>query len=225
MLSLNLKKDQDTKAFAREREAMVDRLRNHYRIRDERVLAAMAAVPRHLFIPEALRGNAYGDHALPIDFGQTISQPYIVARQTELLELATRDRVLEIGAGSGYQTAILSQVAGQVYALERLPDLARRAHRVISDLGIRNATIRCFDGTYGWKEFAPYQGILVAAGTPEIPQPLVDQLDIDGRLVVPVGAEKEQRLIRVAKTEDGIKTEDFGACQFVKLIGKFGWEK
>ncbi len=224
MLSLNLKKDQDTKAFAREREAMVERLRNHYRIRDERVLAAMAAVPRHLFIPEALRGNAYGDHALPIDFGQTISQPYIVARQTELLELATRDRVLEIGAGSGYQTAILSQVAGQVYALERLPDLARRAHRVISDLGIRNATIRCFDGTYGWKEFAPYQGILVAAGTPEIPQPLVDQLDTAGRLVVPVGGEKEQRLIRVTRTEGGIITEDFGACQFVKLIGKFGWE-
>lgn len=187
MLSLNLKRNQDTQAFARERGAMVDRLRTHYRIRDERVLAAMAAVPRHLFVPEALRGNAYGDHALPIDQGQTISQPFIVARETELLELTGRDRVLEIGAGSGYQTAILSQVAGQVYSLERLPELARNAQKVITDLGIRNATIRCFDGTWGWNEFAPFQGILVAAGSPEIPQPLVDQLVAGGRLVIPVG--------------------------------------
>lgn len=185
----------------------------------------MAAVPRHLFVPEALRGNAYGDHALPIDQGQTISQPFIVARETELLELTGRDRVLEIGAGSGYQTAILSQVAGQVYSLERLPELARNAQKVITDLGIRNATIRCFDGTWGWNEFAPFQGILVAAGSPEIPQPLVDQLVAGGRLVIPVGSEKEQRLLRLTRTEEGTKTEDFGACQFVKLIGKFGWEK
>ncbi len=225
ILSLNLKRNQDTQAFARERGAMVDRLRTHYRIRDERVLAAMAAVPRHLFVPEALRGNAYGDHALPINQGQTISQPFIVARETELLELTGRDRVLEIGAGSGYQTAILSQVAGQVYSLERLPELARNAQKVITDLGIRNATIRCFDGTWGWNEFAPFQGILVAAGSPEIPQPLVDQLVAGGRLVIPVGSEKEQRLLRLTRTEEGTKTEDFGACQFVKLIGKFGWEK
>lgn len=225
MLSLNLKRNQDTQAFARERGAMVDRLRTHYRIRDERVLAAMAAVPRHLFVPEALRGNAYGDHALPIDQGQTISQPFIVARETELLELTGRDRVLEIGAGSGYQTAILSQVAGQVYSLERLPELARHAQKVMTDLGIRNATIRCFDGTWGWNEFAPFQGILVAAGSPVIPQPLVDQLVTGGRLVIPVGSEKEQRLLRLTRTEEGTKTEDFGACQFVKLIGKFGWEK
>ncbi|MBK9314739.1 MAG: protein-L-isoaspartate(D-aspartate) O-methyltransferase [Acidobacteria bacterium] len=225
MLSLNLKRNQDTQAFARERGAMVERLRNHYRIRDERVLAAMAAVPRHLFVPEALRGNAYGDHALPIDQGQTISQPFIVARETELLELTSRDRVLEIGAGSGYQTAILSQVAGQVYSLERLPELARNAQKVITDLGIRNATIRCFDGTWGWNEFAPFQGILVAAGSPEIPQPLVDQLVAGGHLVIPVGSEKEQRLLRLTRTEEGTKTEDFGACQFVKLIGRFGWEK
>lgn len=224
-MTLKLDRSHDTLAFAREREAMVERLRKHYRIADERVLAAMSAVPRHLFVPEALRGNAYGDHALPIDFGQTISQPFIVARQTELLELTGHDRALEIGAGSGYQTAILSQVARQVYALERIPELARNSQKTINDLGIRNATIRCFDGTFGWKEFAPFQGILVAAGSPDIPQPLIDQLAPGGRLVIPVGSDSEQRLLRLTRTEDGIETEDFGACQFVRLIGRYAWEK
>lgn len=224
-MTLRLDRSHDTLAFAREREAMVERLRKHYRIADERVLAAMSAVPRHLFVPEALRGNAYGDHALPIDFGQTISQPFIVARQTELLELTGQDRALEIGAGSGYQTAILSQVARQVYALERIPELARSSQKTINDLGIRNATIRCFDGTFGWKEFAPFQGILVAAGSPDIPQPLIDQLAPGGRLVIPVGSDREQRLLRLTRTEDGIEKEDFGACQFVRLIGRYAWEK
>lgn len=215
----------DSPAFARERAEMVEWLRKHHRIRDERVLAAMGKTPRHLFVLDAMRGHAYGDHALPIDFGQTISQPYIVARQTELLEVTKQDRVLEIGAGSGYQTAILAQVAGQVFALERIPELARRAQNLLRELGINNAMIKCFDGTYGWKEFAPYRGILVAAGAPEIPKPLVDQLAIGGHLVVPIGTETDQRLIRVTRTEDGSKSEDFGACQFVKLIGKYGWEQ
>ncbi|HKX32188.1 MAG TPA: protein-L-isoaspartate(D-aspartate) O-methyltransferase [Blastocatellia bacterium] len=215
---------QDTKASAREREELVGRLRRRYQIRNEKVLAAIASVPRHLFVPEALRGHAYGDHALPIDFSQTISQPYIVARQTELLEVGEGSRVLEIGAGSGYQTAILSQVAGQVFALERIPELARAAQRLIRELGIFNATIKCFDGTYGWNEFAPYHGILVAAAAPDVPQPLVNQLTIGGHLVIPVGPEKEQRLIRVTRTKDGIETVDFGGCQFVKLIGRYGWE-
>ncbi len=214
----------DTPAFARERADMVERLRKRYRIRDERVLAAIAKIPRQLFVLEAMRGHSYGDHALPIDFGQTISQPYIVARQTELLEVTKQDRVLEIGAGSGYQTAVLAEVAGQVFALERLPELAKRAQAMLPQLGINNATIRCFDGTYGWSEFAPYKGILVAAASPEIPKPLVEQLAIGGHLVIPIGDEKEQRLIRVTRTEDGSKTEDHGACQFVKLIGKYGWE-
>ncbi|MBL8187665.1 MAG: protein-L-isoaspartate(D-aspartate) O-methyltransferase [Acidobacteria bacterium] len=214
----------DTPAFARERADMVERLRKRYRIRDERVLAAMAKIPRQLFVLEAMRGHSYGDHALPIDFGQTISQPYIVARQTELLEVTKQDRVLEIGAGSGYQTAVLAEVAGQVFALERLPELAKRAQAMLQQLGINNATIRCFDGTYGWSEFAPYKGILVAAASPEIPKPLVEQLAIGGHLVIPIGDENEQRLIRVIRTEDGTKTEDHGACQFVKLIGKYGWE-
>jgi len=215
----------DSPAFARERAAMVERLRKHYRIRDERVLAAMEKIPRHLFVLEVMRAHAYGDHALPIDFGQTISQPFIVARETELLEVTKNDRVLEIGAGSGYQTAVLAEVAGQVFALERLPELARHAQDLLRQIGVNNATVKCFDGTYGWSEFAPYQGILVAAGSPDIPKPLVDQLAIGGHLVIPVGTEKEQRLIRITRNETGYKTEDFGACQFVKLIGKYGWEQ
>ena len=211
--------------YARPRAAMVERLRRHYQIRDERVLAAMNAVPRHLFVPEALRARAYGDHALPIAGGQTISQPYIVARQTELLEVTQRDRVLEIGAGSGYQTAVLARVAGSVLAIERLPELARAAVALLREVGVSNATIKCFDGTVGWSEFAPYRAILVAAASPEIPQPLVNQLAVGGRLVLPVGSEQEQRLVRVTKTETGARTEDFGGCQFVKLIGRHGWEQ
>ena len=225
MFGFNHKNGKDSKAYAREREEMIDRLRNHYHILDERVLTAMSSVPRHFFVPDALRSHAYGDHALPIDHGQTISQPFIVARQTELLEVTRQDRVLEIGAGSGYQTAILAQIAGQVYALERIPELARSAQKLLTELGIYNATIKCFDGTFGWNEFAPYRGILVAAAAPDIPQPLVNQLAIGGYLVIPVGSAKEQRLIRVTRTEDEIKMEDFGGCQFVKLIGRYGWDK
>ncbi|MGH6630118.1 MAG: protein-L-isoaspartate(D-aspartate) O-methyltransferase, partial [Burkholderiales bacterium] len=172
-----------------------------------------------------LQWNAYGDHALPIESNQTISQPFIVARQTELLEATKQDRVLEIGAGSGYQTAVLAAVAGQVFALERLPELAREAQQRLREAGIYNAAIKCFDGTYGWSEFAPYRGILVAAGAPDIPDPLIEQLAIGGRLVIPVGTLKEQRLLRITRTEDGTTMEDFGACQFVRLIGRHGWAK
>ncbi len=215
----------ETANDVRARAEMVERLRRHYQIRDERVLAAMERIPRQFFVPEALRAHAYADHALPIEFDQTISQPFIVARQTELLEVTKDDRVLEIGAGSGYQTAVLAAVAGQVFALERIPELAREAQRRLRQLGVYNATVKCFDGTYGWNEFAPYRGILVAAGAPDIPQPLVNQLSIGGRLVLPIGTEKEQRLIRVTRTPEGAVTEDFGACQFVKLIGRYGWDK
>src|SRR4026207_2158679 len=170
---------------------MVARLREHYGIKDPKVLEAMRNVPRHFFVPEALRGRAYGDHALPISANQTISQPYIVARMTELLELDRQSRVLEIGAGSGYQTAVLSKIAAQVYAIERIGDLARQAQLRIREIGIHNATIKCFDGTMGWAANAPYDAILVAAGGPGIPQPLVAQLKVGGRLVVPVGATRE----------------------------------
>jgi protein-L-isoaspartate(D-aspartate) O-methyltransferase len=206
------------------RERMVERLRDHYQIRDPKVLDAMRSVPRHSFVPEALQGRAYGDHALPISANQTISQPFIVARMTELLEVDSNSRVLEIGAGSGYQTAVLAKVAGQVYSIERIAELAREAQSRIRQLGIYNATVKCFDGTLGWAANAPYDAILVAAGGPTIPDPLVAQLKVGGRLVVPVGESREsQRLVRVIKTGTGHKPEDHGGCAFVPLIGQHGW--
>jgi protein-L-isoaspartate(D-aspartate) O-methyltransferase len=205
---------------------MVERLREHYGIRDEKVLEAMRNVPRHFFVTEALRGRAYDDNALPINFNQTISQPFIVARMTELLELTRQCRVLEIGAGSGYQTAILAQLASQVYAIERIGELAREAHDRIRALGIYNATVKAFDGTLGWSAHGPYDAILVAAGGPRIPDPLVAQLKVGGRLVVPIGATRDaQKLVRVIKTETKPKIEEHGSCQFVPLIGQHGWEK
>lgn len=206
------------------RERMVERLRHHYQIRDARVLEAMRSVPRHAFVPEALQGRAYGDHALPISGSQTISQPYIVARMTEVLEVNSESRVLEIGAGSGYQTAILAKVAGQVFSIERIASLAREAQSRIRQLNIYNATVKCFDGTLGWAANAPYDAVLVAAGGPNVPEPLVAQLKVGGRLVVPVGDSREsQRLVRVIKTETRYKQEDHGACAFVPLIGQHGW--
>jgi protein-L-isoaspartate(D-aspartate) O-methyltransferase len=206
------------------RERMIERLRKHYGIRDERVLDAMRAVPRHLFVPEALQSRAYGDHALPINANQTISQPYIVARMTELLELDDRSRVLEIGAGSGYQTAVLARLAAQVFSIERIPELARESQARIRQLGIYKATIKCFDGTLGWSAHAPYDAILVAAGGPDVPEPLLAQLKMNGRLVIPIGETREsQRLVRFIRTEEGYPHEDHGACAFVPLIGHYGW--
>jgi protein-L-isoaspartate(D-aspartate) O-methyltransferase len=203
---------------------MVARLRDHYGISDPKVLEAMRTVPRHLFVPEALQGRAYGDHALPISANQTISQPFIVARMTELLELDSNSRVLEIGAGSGYQTAVLAKIAAQVYSIERIADLAREAQARIRQLEIYKATIKCFDGTLGWAAHAPYDAILVAAGGPNIPEPLITQLKVGGRLVVPVGESREsQRLVRVLKTDKGQREEDHGGCAFVPLIGQHGW--
>jgi len=203
---------------------MVERLRDHYRIRDERVLEAMRWLPRHFFVPEALRGQAYGDHALPISSNQTISQPYIVARMTELLELNANSRVLEIGAGSGYQTAVLARLAAQVYAIERLGELAREAQPRLRELGIYNATVKAFDGTLGWNSNGPYDAILVAAGGPRVPEPLIVQLKIGGRLVIPIGETRQsQRLVRVIRSATGHNTEDHGPCQFVPLIGQHGW--
>ena len=206
---------------------MVERLHDHYRIGDERVLAAMYAVPRHLFVPEALRPKAYGDHALPIAAGQTISQPFIVARMTELLELTRKSRVLEIGFGSGYQTAVLSHLAREVFAVERVPELADQTEERLRRLGYRNIYLRCADGTRGWEAGAPFDAALVAAGGPEIPDPLLYQLKIGGRLVIPVGHTREsQVLTRIIRTdEDKFIREEHGSCAFVPLIGKHGWEK
>ena len=205
---------------------MVERLRDHYGIRDPKVLEAMRNVPRHFFVTEALRGRAYDDNALPINLNQTISQPFIVARMSELLEVDKKSRVLEIGAGSGYQTAILAQLAAQVFAIERLGELAREAQGRIRELGIYNATVKAFDGTLGWNAHAPYDAILVAAAGPKIPDPLIAQLAVGGRLVIPIGETREsQRLVRVIKTETSRKVEEYGPCQFVPLIGQHGWEK
>ncbi|HEX5731303.1 MAG TPA: protein-L-isoaspartate(D-aspartate) O-methyltransferase [Blastocatellia bacterium] len=205
-----------------QRARMIELLKSRG-IRDEWVLRAMEDVPRHLFVPDALVAKAYGDHALPIGEMQTISQPYMVARMTELLEVDKDSTVLEIGAGSGYQTAVLSAVAGRVFAIERIGDLARKAQANIRKLGCYNATVKWFDGTIGWSEHAPYDGILVAAGGPEIPEPLVAQLATGGRLVIPVGDTQRQTLVRVIKTETGRVVEEHGLCQFVKLIGRHGW--
>ena len=218
------KQPNPTQDYAIPRDRMIGRLREHYGITDPKVLEAMRAVPRHFFVPEALQSRAYGDHALPINANQTISQPYIVARMTELLMLSENSRVLEIGAGSGYQTAVLSKVATQVYSIERIGDLAREAQSRIRQLGIYNATVKCFDGTLGWSAHAPYDAILVAAGGPGIPQPLVAQMKVGGCLVVPIGDSREsQRLVRVIKKENGIVQEDHGGCAFVPLIGQHGW--
>ena len=204
---------------------MLKMLREHYRIVDENVLRAMNETPRHLFVPDALKSQAYKDNALPIASKQTISQPFIVARMSELLELNLNCKVLEIGAGSGYQTAILSKLAGRIYAIERVPILVKEAQEKLDRLNIKNVTLTCADGTLGWKINAPFDAILVAAGSPKIPEPLLNQLKIGGRLVLPVGENQQtQRLIRVTRTANNFQTEDFGNCAFVPLIGEHGWK-
>ncbi len=204
---------------------MVKRLREHYKIQDERVLSAMNVLPRHLFVAEAIKHQAYKDNALPIASQQTISQPFIVARMTELLELTPQSKILEIGAGSGYQTAVLASLAGKIYAIERIPNLASEAQERIQKLGFQNVTLTCADGTNGWEVYAPFDGILVAAGSPDVPQPLLKQLKIGGKLVIPIGQDtKTQNLIRVTRNLKGFQTEDFGACSFVPLIGEHGWK-
>jgi protein-L-isoaspartate(D-aspartate) O-methyltransferase len=204
---------------------MIQLLRDHYRVADERVLEAMREVPRDFFVPDALKAQAYKDNALPIAANQTISQPFIVARMTELLEAGGQSKILEIGAGSGYQTAILAKLSAHVFAIERVPQLAQEAQARLRKLGIENVTLRCADGTLGWEREAPFDGILVAAGSPLLPEPLLDQLKIGGRLVIPIGEDqKSQRLVRVTRTPNAFQTEDFGACAFVPLIGEHGWK-
>ncbi len=194
-------------------------------IKDAKLIAAMKKIPRHLFVEEALQGQAYSDHPLPIGEKQTISQPYMVALMTEALLLTGKEKVLEIGTGSGYQTAILAELSEKVFSIERIRPLALRARKLLYELGYFNVEIKIFDGTLGWMEESPFDAIMVTAGSPDIPQTLLDQLAIGGRLVIPVGDAFVQDLIRVIKTEEGVKKEDLGGCRFVKLIGKYGWEK
>jgi protein-L-isoaspartate(D-aspartate) O-methyltransferase len=224
-MSVSVRSKNQPDGFELVRSAMIDRLRAHYKIADERVLDVMSHLPRHLFVPEALQSQAYKDNAVPIAGGQTISQPYIVARMTELLELTGDEKVLEIGAGTGYQTAVLASLTRKVFAIERLRNHADEAGRRLKSLGFYNVTLKAGDGTTGWEAYMPYDVILVAAGGPAIPAPLVKQLKTGGRLVIPVGAEpRSQRLIRVTKTAASHKTEDLGPCAFVPLIGEHGWK-
>ena len=209
--------------FARVRLKMVEEQVIERGVKDSRVIAAMRKVPRHLFVEEALQNQAYSDRPLPIGEKQTISQPYMVALMTEALQLTGKEKVLEIGAGSGYQTAILAESARQVFSIERILSLTMKARMLLINLGYTNVEIKFSDGTEGWIGESPFDAVIVTAGSPDIPQPLVDQLAVGGRLVIPVGDESVQDLMRLTKTEEGIKREDLGGCRFVKLIGKYGW--
>ncbi len=192
-------------------------------IHDLAVLKAVSEVPRHLFVPESVRHQAYQDTALPIGGGQTISQPSVQARYCETLRLTGRETVLEVGTGSGYQTALLAKLADRVFSIERLPDLAERARRLLEQLGVRNVTVLVGDGTLGWRPFAPYDAILVAAASPEAPRPLLEQLAEGGRLVVPVGDRERQVLTVVERRGDQFHATTLGEARFVPLLGEHGF--
>ncbi len=211
--------------FAKERLAMVEEQLKRRGIRDGRVLEAMSKVPRHTFVPEAHRGAAYEDRPLPIGEGQTISQPYMVAVMTQSLELKGEERVLEIGTGSGYQTAILAELAKEVCTIERIPALLERAQSTLQSLGYENIFFKIGDGTKGWPEKAPFDGIIVTAGAPEIPQTLLAQLADGGRLVIPVGPRYTQTLYKVMRRGKNYQEEDITGCVFVPLLGEYGWKE
>lgn len=210
--------------MARERERMVEEQLVRRGVTDERVLAAMRRVPRHRFVQEALRDRAYGDHPLPIGEEQTISQPYIVGLMTSLLELTGREKILEVGTGSGYQTAVLATLARRVCSIERLPRLAERARAVLEALGYDNVWVRVGNGALGWPDEAPFDRILVAAGGPAVPPPLFQQLGEGGRLVLPIGDTDTQTLTVVDNDHGRMRTRAVGDCKFVKLVGKYAWE-
>jgi protein-L-isoaspartate(D-aspartate) O-methyltransferase len=209
--------------YRRRREEMVERQIAARGISDKRVLAAMRKVERHLFVPDALRDQAYRDFPLPIGEGQTISQPFIVAEMTQALALSPTDKVLEIGTGSGYQTAILAELAEKVYTIERLRALFISARKIFDTLRLANVVAKCSDGTLGWPEEAPFDAILVTAGAPAIPKILLSQLGLGGRMVLPAGGEDTQNLIKMVRGQEGIRQINMGGCRFVKLIGKEGW--
>jgi protein-L-isoaspartate(D-aspartate) O-methyltransferase len=192
-------------------------------IRDERVLAAMRKVPRHLFVDEAMQYRAYDDMALSIGEGQTISQPYMVAVMTELLELKGHEKVLEIGTGSGYQAAILAELAREVYSVERIASLAGLAEERLHAIGYRNVHIRVDDGTMGWSEESPFDRIIITAGAPKVPEPLTGQLSEDGILLAPVGDRFSQQLVKIIRRKGAMTEELHTMCVFVPLIGKHGW--
>ena len=201
---------------------MVQEQLRAFDIRDERVLDAMGSVPRELFVPKELRYKAYGDHALPIGYGQTISQPRMVALMLEALALDGSERVLEVGAGSGYQAALLGKLAKEVVALELIPELAQRAKERCQSLGLDHVDVLCADGSLGCPERAPFDAIIVAAGAPVVPAPLLEQMSPSGRLVIPVGRGDVQELLRIRRAGDGVSEERLGGCRFVPLLGELG---
>jgi len=211
--------------YERQREEMVRHQIEARGIKDPVVLSAFRSVPRHLFVSEALRDQAYGDYPLPIGEQQTISQPYIVAEMTQALELRKDDRVLEIGTGSGYQAAILAEIVYRVYTIERIRSLYIQARTLLDKLHYHNIVMRCSDGTAGWKDESPFDAIIVTAGAPHVPEKLLDQLAEGGRMVVPVGNQHSQDLIKVVKDKKGIHKSNLGGCRFVKLIGEQGWKE
>ncbi len=211
--------------YERLREEMVQQQIAARGITDVNVLAAFRKVPRHLFVSEALRDQAYGDYPLPIGEQQTISQPYIVAEMTQALELKKDDRVLEIGTGSGYQAAILAEIVYRVYTIERIRTLYVQTRKLLDKLQYHSIVMRCSDGTSGWQDEGPFDAIIVTAGAPEVPERMLDQLVEGGRMVVPVGNQHSQELIKLTKNKSGIQKSNLGGCRFVKLIGAHGWKE
>jgi len=207
------------------RERMVKNQLMARGIKDERVLQAMGKVPRHLFIQEALAGEAYNDHPVPIGEKQTISQPYIVALMTEALELKGSENTLEIGTGSGYQTAILAELSSRVYTIERIKSLLVKARKLLAKLNYNNILFKAFDGTLGWKEYAPFDAIMVTAGSPNVPEPLKEQLADNGRMIIPVGDRYTQELMKITRKGDNFEQAGLGGCRFVNLIGLHGWKE
>ncbi|HXJ79265.1 MAG TPA: protein-L-isoaspartate(D-aspartate) O-methyltransferase [Candidatus Methylomirabilis sp.] len=208
----------------RERERMVEEQLAARGVTDPRVLAAMGRVPRHLFVEEALRDRAYGDHPLPIGNGQTISQPLMVATMTELLRLSGSEKVLEIGTGSGYQAAVLAELCARVCTIERIPRLAARARDLLEGLGYTNVWVRVANGTLGWPDEAPFDRVMVTAGGPHVPLPLFEQLVEGGIMVIPVGEAASQVLKVIEKRAGQMHTTEHSGCVFVKLVGKYAWE-
>jgi protein-L-isoaspartate(D-aspartate) O-methyltransferase len=211
-----------TPDFRGARRRLVETLQNNG-IRDLSVLHAVEMTPRHLFVPTGVRHRAYEDAPLPIGNGQTISQPSVHARYLEILQLTGSERVLEIGTGSGYQTVLLAHLAAQVFSIERVAALLERAREVIRECGIRNVSLLLGDGTIGWREYAPYDAILVSAASPEVPQPLVEQLADGGRLIIPLGDREEQMLTLVTRRADVVEQRDIMPVRFVPLLGTHGW--
>ena len=193
-------------------------------ITDDKVLQAMGKVHRHLFVEEALMGEAYNDHPLPIGYKQTISQPYIVALMTQALGLTGDEKTLEIGTGSGYQTAILAELSKTVYTIERIIPLKEKAMKLLNQLGYRNIRFKAYDGSLGWKEMKPFDAIIVTAGAPRVPDPLLEQLAVGGKMIIPIGDKYSQELIKVTKKKKDYKKENLGGCRFVELIGLYGWK-